>query len=367
MKFTILKSKLSGYLQAVLNVTPAKPTLPILSNIFVEALDQKLKISATDLDISITVNVECAIAKKGAVAVPARILHDIIREQPEGELTVEQSGSRIEIKAKSGVYKIGTVAADDFPTIPAINLKKQTNIPSSAILSLIKRVTFAASNDETRPALNGTLWQLKNKYMAMVATDGHRLARSSAPTVSEHDDIILPPKALNLVSKFIDGGAAELGVVFGDTSVAFNLGDVILSTRLIDGPYPNYEQVIPQSHSKTLRINREGLATAVRRVAILSNTLTHQIKFTLGGKNLKLSTTNADLGGEAEEALACDYTGEPLELGYNSLYIMEILARLDTEDVIFELESPISAGVIYGAGTKKDDYLCLIMPLRLTD
>ncbi len=370
MKFSIQKSKLSGYLQAVLQVAPQKPALPILSNILMEALDQKLKLSATDLDISITVTIDGNVSKKGVAALPARILHDLIRELPEAEIQFEQSGQRVEVKFPNGSYKISTVSVADYPTLPIINLKKQVQTPTADVVAMIRKAAFAASTDETRPALNGVLWQTKGDQMVMVATDGHRLSRVATPNKAlkgAQEDIIISPKALNLVTKFVADAGDEIGVIFGENNVIFNLGDIILATRLIDGPYPNYEQVIPKGNSKSLRVNREELAAAVRRVSILSNSLTHQIKLALSTNKLQLSTTNMDVGGEATEAVACDYTGDALELGYNANYVIEILSRLETKDVIFELESPISAGLVYGADTKKEDFLCLIMPLRLAE
>lgn len=370
MKFSISKTTLLGYLQSVLQVAPSKPALPILSNIMIEALDQKLKISATDLDISITATMECDVAKKGVVAAPARILFDIIKELPESTISFEQSGSRLEMKALKGSYKISTVSVEDFPTLPAINLKKQVKISGRQLVDMIKRTSFACSTDETRPALNGALWQTKGDRMVMVATDGHRLAQvseSNTKLKGLHDDVIVPPKALNLITKFAGEGDEEIGVIFGENNLAFNLGAIALTTRLIEGPYPNYEQVIPKEHSKTLRVNRNDLSGAVRRVSILSSALTHQVRFALSGNELQLSSANTDVGGEALEKLSCEYQGEDLELGYKADYVQDILSRLEQDEVIFDLDSPTSAGVIYDADSKKEDFLCLIMPLRLAE
>ncbi|MFQ5606461.1 MAG: DNA polymerase III subunit beta [Candidatus Zixiibacteriota bacterium] len=370
MKFTISKSTLAGYLQAVLQVAPMKPALPILSNLMIEALEKKLKISATDLDISITATVDCQVAKRGSAAAPARILHDIVRELPECEINFELNGSRLEIKVPHGNYKISTVSVEDYPTLPAINLKKQIKLSIGDLNRMIQHTTFACSTDETRPALNGALWQTKSDMMVMVATDGHRLARVSMANSrlkGMHEDVIVPPKALNLVTKFAGDPDQETGVIFGENNLAFNLEDMVVTTRLIEGPYPNYEQVIPRNNNRLLRINREELAGAVRRVSILSSSLTQQVRFSLKGSQLKLSSANTDMGGEAQETLPCDYQGEPIELGYKASYMLDVLGKIDQEEIVFELESPIAAGVIYGADTNKDEFLCLIMPLRLAE
>jgi len=370
MKFTISKSVLNGYLQSVLLVSPSKPALPILSNLMIEALDGKLKISATDLDISITATVDCSVSRKGTVAAPARILHEIIRELPESDIDFELNGSRLEIKVPNGFYKISTVSVEDYPTLPAINLKKQIKVSGKDIVQMIHRVTFACSTDETRPALNGTLWQTKGDKMVMVATDGHRLSRvevMNSKLKGMHEDIIVPPKALNLIAKFAGESESEIGIIFGESNLSFNVGDIVLTTRLIEGPYPNYEQVIPQNNSAKLRVNRIELAGAVRRVAILSSSLTQQVRFAIKGSKLQLSSANTDVGGEAQETISCDYQGEALELGYKASYVQDVLEKIEQDDVIFDLESSIAAGVIYGAETNKNEFLCLIMPLRLAE
>ncbi len=370
MKFTLSKTKLSSALQSILQVVPSKSTLPILTNILIEALETKLKLSATDLDISITTTVDCQISKKGAAALPARILFDIIKELPESEITFESTNSRMEIRIPNGSYKIAVVQADDFPKLPAVNTKKEILIGSEALTDMIQKTSFACSTDETRPALNGVLWQTQGDRMQMVATDGHRLARMSVENKrlkGLHEDIIIPPKVLNLIPKFIVDGKAEVGVIFGENNIIFNLGDVVLTSRLIDGPYPNFEQVIPSSNDKKMVVSKEELGGAVRRVSILSNALTHQVKFGIEKGTLTLSTSNVDVGGEGVESVDCDYGGEAIEIGYNAAYVQDIITRLDSSDVVFELSSAVAAGLIYSPEVSKEDYLCLIMPLRLAE
>jgi DNA polymerase-3 subunit beta len=370
MKFNLSKSRLSGYLQSVLQVVPTKSTLPILSNILFEALDDKLKISATDLEVSISATFECTVGKKGVAVLPGRILFDIIKELPESEITFEGVANRVEIKVPNGSYKIACASIDDFPKLPIVNTKKQIKIDGADLVMMIKKTTFACSVDETRPALNGVLWSTKGDLMTMVATDGHRLAKVSVENkklkgVSE--DIIIPPKVLNIIPRFVSESNGEIGVIFGENNIIFNLGDVVLTSRLIEGPYPNYEQVIPSETDKRMSISGDDLMGVVKRVSILSNSLTHQVKFAIKGSALTISTTNADVGGEARETITCDYTGDGIELGYNAGYVTDILSKMDSEEVIFELLNPVSAGVIYSPDIPKENFLCLIMPLRLAD
>ncbi len=370
MKFSLPKSKLNASLQSILQVVPTKSTLPILTNILVEALEGKLKLSATDLDISISATVECNVLKKGSVALPARILFEIIRELPEAEVSFEAVGNRVEMKIPNGSYKIAAISPEDFPKLPAVNTKKEIRIDGADLVRMVRKTTFACSSDETRPALNGVLWQTKGDKMQMVATDGHRLAKMAVGNTKlkgMNEDVIIPPKVLNLIPKFLDGGQGDVGIIFGDNNIIFNLGDVILTSRLIEGPYPNFEQVIPTSSDKKLTVSKEDLASAVRRVSILSNALTHQVRFSLRKGSLTLATSNADVGGEGREVLDCDFQGDPLELGYNATYITDILSRTDSAEVIFELSTPVAAGIVYSPDVPKDDFLCLVMPLRLAD
>jgi len=370
MRFSLPRSKLSGYLQYVLQVVPSKSTLPILTNLLIEALESKIKLSATDLDISVSVSMDCAVAKKGSASLPARILFDIIKELPETEIGFETTGSKLEIKIPNGSYKISTVAAEDFPKLPAVNTKKEIKISGADFAKMVRKTTFACSDDETRPALNGILWQTKGDKMQMVATDGHRLARLATENPKlkgMYDDVIIPPKVLNLIPKFVTHEDQELGVIFGENNIIFDLGDILLTSRLIEGPYPNFEQVIPATSENRMIISKEELASAVRRVSILSNALTHQVKFTIKDNALTLSTANADMGGEGKEVLECDYVGEDMDIGYNASYITEILSKVDGEEVIFELSSAVTAGVVYSPDIPKDDFLCLVMPLRLAE
>ncbi len=370
MKFSLPKSRLTNYLQHILQVVPGKSTLPILTNVLIEALDNKLKISATDLDVSITASLECKVSRKGSVSMPAKILFDIIREVPECDIVFEAGSSRMEIRIPNGSYKIATVAADDFPKLPAVNTKKEIRIDGAGLVKMIQKVAFACSDDETRPALNGVLWQTQGERMQMVATDGHRLARMAMDNnklQGLNDDVIIPPKVLNLIPKFLENEPRDIGIIFGENNIIFNLGDIILTSRLIEGPYPNFEQVIPTANDKKLVVSKDVLASAVRRVSILSNVLTHQVKFSIKNGRLTLSTTNADVGGEGIEELDCEYNGEDIEMGYNANYVTEILGKVEGDEVTFELSSPVAAGVVYGPTIPREDYLCLVMPLRLAD
>lgn len=371
MKFTIPKRKIFSVVQDVLNAVPTRTTLPVLSNMLLEVTDSKLKLAATDLDISMITTIPISTTKKGSITIPARTFAEILRELPESEIEINVTENRMELKVERGIYKISGIPSDEFPKLPSVSLAKQIKIPGGDLAKMIRKTIFAVSTDETRPALNGVLWQTSGKFVQMVATDGHRLAKMSQKNnklKGLHEDIIIPPKVLNLLVKLLGDEEKDVGVIFGENNIVFNLGDSILASRLIEGPYPNFEQVIPKDNDKRLVVNKELLVSTVRRVSILSNTLTHQIKFSLKKDNLELSSANFDLGGEAKETISCDYTAEPMDMGYNASYVLDILKQIDGDEVIFELGTPVSAGMIYPSGKKQDeDYLYLLMPLRLAE
>ncbi len=371
MKFTILKSKFLSALQDIVNVVPSKTTLPVLSHLLLEVDDSKLKLAATDLDISIVTTIPANVVKKGGITIPAKTLTDIIRESPETQIEINTTENRMELKIDQGIYKLPGLPVDEFPKLPTVNLSKEIKISGSDLCRMIRKTIFAISTDETRPALNGVLWHTKGENMQMVATDGHRLAKFSRVNKKLkglHEDVIVPPKILNLLLRLIGDQDKEIGVIFEEKNLIFDLGDTILSTRLIEGPYPNFEQVIPKDNDKKLIVDKELLASTVRRVSILSNMLTHQVKFSIKKDSLELSSANFDIGGEAKEKIPCEYKNDEMDIGYNALYIQDVLKQTDGDEVVFEFSSPVSAGVVYSTQKKEDEeYLCLIMPLRLVE
>jgi DNA polymerase-3 subunit beta len=374
MKFTISKSQFEEALQIVMNAIPSKTTLPILGNILVNVEESGITFSATDLDISVSTTLNLKSSKKGIFTIPAKTMNEIVRELPQSEIEVQVANNRIELKAERGTYKVSGISPDEFPRLPEYKKAKEIRISGNDVARMVRRTQFSSSQDETRPALNGILWQTAGDKMIMVATDGHRLARirvDNAKLSGLTDDLIIPPKAMNYLTRLIGDKEIEIGIVFGEKNIAFSIPKeddtyTLVSSRLIEGPYPNYEQVIPTDNDKRMIVNRDELHAAVRRVSILSNSLTHQVRFVMDKNNLELSATNVDLGGEAKEVLPCEYQGERLELGYNANYVTDVLKQIDCEEVVFELSTPVAAGIIYGAD-RKEDYICLIMPLRLAE
>ncbi len=376
MKFNCTRSELANVLAPVLSVVPAKSTLPILSHVYLKSdhLKNTLQLSATDLDLSLSAEIETPVSKDGAITVPARTLAELVREIPEGTIDFEVIGGRLELRFKHGHHIIAGTSADEFPSLPEVNLKKAIRLPASDLVRMIRKTIFAVSKDETRPALNGVLWETQGESMVMVATDGHRMAKIERPNTrlaGVGGDLIIPPKILDLVVKF-SKETEEIGVVLSEKHVIFDLGRMVLTSRLIEGPYPNYRQVIPKETTKRFSVDRDTLFGTVRRVSILSNALTHQVRFSFKEGELELRTANADLGAEAKESLEGDYTGDPMDAGYNATYLLDILKQIDSPRVQLDLNSSSSAALVRpiaesDSESASEDYLCLIMPLRLSE
>lgn len=371
MKFTTKRDDLSSRLQAVLGVISSRTTLPILGNVLLTATNDGITVAATDLDLSMTATVAAKVNKTGSTTVPARTFAEVVRELPDEDVHVAVANHRMEVKSGQGVYKMSGMSPEEFPRLPGIPEGGAVTIPIDQLRSMVHRTIYAVSTDETRPALNGILWQSNGEKMHMVATDGHRLARVSVADnrlAGLKNELIVPPKALSLVLKMATDDTAEVAVMFGEKNIVFKVGDVIITSRLIEGPYPNYNQVIPKGNDKFLTVDGATLAAAVRRVAVLSNSLTKQVKFALSGNTIELSATNQDVGGEARETIPCEYKGEDLEIGYNANYVLDMLKNFDAGNVVFELATSISAGLVRAADDPdKEKYLCLVMPLRLAD
>lgn len=389
MKVSINKDELLKGIQAVIDIVPSKTALPVLSNILIDASNgQGVCLSATDLDISITCKLSATIEDAGSTTVPARKFSEIVRELPEESLSLIAEEGRVMLQRQSGAegtYALMSVPADDFPELPteidgteiAFADGEEDRPDSNTLNEMVFKTNFAVSRDETRPVLNGVLWQVGDGRMTMVATDGHRLVKYSRiqqGLPEDNTEAIVPPRALNHVVKLMNGGISLQKAQFGQSHVLFSLGDeddgeaIQIFSRVIEGPYIGYEQVIPQNNGKRLRVSNSHLLPAVRRVSILASTQTHQLRLAIKKNELELSATSQEIGGEAREHLDVDYDAEEMVIGYNSTYLQDVLRRITCDEVLFELDSAVAAGIIRpGEQLEGEDYLCLLMPLRLNE
>jgi DNA polymerase III subunit beta len=350
---------------------PAKTTLPILSNILLEATKDGIRLSGTDLDISVSTTVMASVDQEGAITLPARKLVEIIRELPSAAIRLTASGEqRVSIECGRSRFRLLGLPREEFPAFPSVKFEGGWRTSSRELQKLISHVAFAASTEESRPILNGVLWELRPERMRMVATNGHRLARMDVPTSemqgASQADLIVPPKALEQIRRLF-GTEETVEIARNENHLGFRTGSTQVFTRLIEGPYPNYEQVIPRENDKAATADKAALTSALRRMSIVASDQTHRIRMAFANGSCKLSVQTPDLG-EAQEELNVSYEGDPLEIGFNAAYLLEILKYIPTDEVRMTFKAPERAATCEPVGW--DDpasYLALVMPLRLVD
>ncbi len=369
MKFTVSCTEFQRVLGTINGVIPAKSALPILETFLFEVAGDTLRITATDLEISMTVELPVSNAQKGVIAVPAKKLFETVRALPALDITLvaEPEHHRVTMSTGTGEYKLTGESSENYPSVPAFKGDVEFKIDNEMLRRLINKTVFAVSTDELRPAMMGILLQMKKNEMRAVATDGHRLVRltdKKFPEGKVDRDIIIPAKALNLLVR--SANESDTTVAFNDNNIMFTFGGSVLISRLIEEKYPNYESVIPLDNDKRLMVDKNQLLQSVRRTALYASTATHQVRFSLKKGEVTVSAEDIDFGSEARETIQCEYNAEPMEIGFNSQYIVDILTHLDTDEVVFQLSSPTRACVVYpGTQREEEDLLMLVMPVRL--
>jgi len=368
MNFTITRQNLHNGLAAVSASIPSKTTLPVLSNILFEARDGEVRMSGTDLDVAVRVRVPAEVKQPGSLTAPGKKLQEIVRELPDHPVEVTTRGEQIELKCGKSHFKLNGLPADEFPTLTEVDFSSGLTVTGTNLNGLIQRTSFAVSTEESRPILNGVLWELRDGEMKMVATNGHRLARMSVPvesTGTRSADFIVPPAALSQVQRlFKDNDSIE--VARSDNHLGFRAASTEVYTRLIEGTYPNYEQVIPRDNDKSATIGKKALESAVRRMAVVASDQTHRIRLKFEPNRVHLNVLTPDLG-EGHDELEIDYQGSELEIGFNANYLLEVLRYMPSDDVKFSFKAPERAATMEPVGENVPDYLCLVMPLRLLD
>src|SRR5215210_7209086 len=370
MRLTISREKLQEGLAAVTASIPAKTTLPVLANILLETTERGIRLSGTDLDIAVTTEVSADIEAPGAVTIPAKKLSEIARELPPSPVKMAAVGEqRVTLDCGRSHFKILGLPRDEFPSFPSVRFNESWRVRSGDLQKLISHTSFAVSTEESRPILNGVLWELKPEMMRMVATNGHRLAKMEVPIKSAGAppcDLIVPPKALEQIRRLFPEDE-ELEIAKGENHLGFRSPFTAVYTRLIEGPYPNYDQVIPRDNNRVAIADRTALTSALRRMTIIASDQTHRIRLAFNSGMLKFSVQTPDLG-EATDELAVRYTGDALDIGFNANYLLEILRYIPTDEVRLTFKAPERAATLEPEGwADLASYLTLVMPLRLVD
>jgi DNA polymerase III subunit beta len=362
MKCVISREALLSGLQLVQNVVSTRTTLPILGNALVQAADGKLIISTTDLDTGIRASVEADVLKAGATTLPARRLFSIIRELPAAELTLEVDSKQVAtITSGNSFFRIMGLPEEDFPPFPKGEGAKTFKLQQGVFRDMLKRTAYAISTDESRYVLNGVLLSFKDNKLSLVATDGRRLAlveqELEFPKGSEVE-AILPTKAVQELSRILRD-EEPLTISFGENQVSFDLGTTFLYSKLIEGNYPNYKQVVPAEAKDRIILERELFLNAVRRVALLSSEKSNSVKLIFSKNNLDI-TANTPEVGEAKESLAISHKGKDFSIAFNPEFLMDPLKNIDADEIFFDFIDELSPGVI----KYNRPFLYVIMPMR---
>ncbi|MBM3316854.1 MAG: DNA polymerase III subunit beta [Candidatus Eisenbacteria bacterium] len=367
MKFSTSQSGFQKALHLVASVVPGKSTLPILETVLVEVSPAgEVTLTATDLDISVRVQRAGEVEEGGRVAVAARRLHDVVRELRDAEISLTGEESGLTLRCASGRYRFVGAPVDDFPGLPEIPDQKPLQVDPAKMERMVRQTLYAVSTDETRPELTGLFLSISDDQMSMVATNGHRLARASlSGAFKQKREMLLPPKALNQLLRLIGDADGPLEISGSKNYARIRIGSTQLYSRLLEGPFPDYEKVIPKSNPLRAVVRREDLLASLRRILVLSDSQTRQVKIMLEPGRLQIMAQYQG-AGEAQEELPVDYDGTPLTIGYNGGYLLEMLKTFDGERVEMAFQSAVSAGLFKPAELQPDeDLLCLVMPLRL--
>jgi len=369
MKLTISKEQMLQGLQSVQNIVSTRTTLPVLSNVLLRAEGNRLDLTATDLDVSISSAVEAKADKPGAVTLPAKKLFGIVRELPSPQIELEvDDKNACRIVAGSSYYKINGLAAEEFPPLPKFAENRRITLPQDKLKSLLRKTSFAISTDESRFVLNGIFMSLKDHKVTLVATDGRRLAMAEEEVdvpAGSQGECIVPSKAINELNRLLST-QNEVEIKFTDNQVAFTLQgangySTLIVSKLIDGNYPNYRQVIPAESKERITLVREELLQALRRAEIMTSEKSNSVKLSFGKNKLEI-TANTPEVGEARESIAVNYKGNDLAIAFNPAYMMDPLKSLDNDEVFLELTDELSPGVMKINGP----FLYVLMPMRMS-
>lgn len=374
MKLKIEKKDLISLLGKTQNIVEKRNTMPVLVNVLFEATKNKLKVFATDLEVSLTDETVAEVSEPGQLAVNARNLFDIVKELAEGPISlIKKKNNWVEIKQNKSVFNIVGIGAEEYPIFPTFKTTDFVRIDAKTFSEMIERTIYSVSNDETRYHLNGVYFEKKKENgkicFRMVATDGHRLSLVEREISGQVQDtslpnsgVIIPRKGLSEIKKIIDTLDTTIEMAFEGSQLIIKNNNTVLMVRLIEGKYPNYQQLIPQKMKKTASIDREIFLGSIRRVSLLSNHKSKGVTISLSKGKMEITSNNPELG-DAKEEIDVDYSGDEMKIGFNAKYILDILNSFDDQSLDLELDGQLSPGLIRPENDKK--YTCVVMPMRI--
>jgi DNA polymerase-3 subunit beta len=351
-------------LQMVQNIVEPRQTLPILANVLLEAEGEGVRMTATDLEVGARVTVPAKVGSKGSITVSARKLTEIVKELPAAAVELKVTDNvMVRLRCGGATYRLVGLAPDDFPPVVPAAPQSWVTIEAKVLRDMLTQTSFAVSHDETRYALNGVLFAFQGKDVRMVATDGHRLALSmrSLGNAIPNATGIVPRKAVSEIMRVL-GAGEEVQLAITENQFVLQMPNFVMTARLIEGQFPNYDAVIPRSHPGRLAAAKSSLSAALRRVAVMAEERNKPVKLAISPASLKVTASSQELG-EAEEILEVEYAGEEIVIGFNSRYLLEAMGALEKDKVVFEIKDAQSPGVI--KSVEDEGYCCVIMPMRI--
>ncbi len=372
MKFIVSSSQLLKQLQVLGGVINSNNTLPILDNFLLDLSENQLKVSASDLETTMSSVIEVESDSSGSIAVNARLLLDTLKTFPNQPLTFKTEGkSTIEISSDQGKYDMAYFSSEEFPKAVSLPSPSKTLIPAAILATAISKTIFAAGNDDLRPVMSGVFFQFSSEGLTFVATDAHKLVKYTRTDIvaEKSAEFIMPKKPLNLLKGILAATDTDVTIEYNNANAKFTFDNIVLVCRLIDGKYPNYEAVIPKENPNKLTVDRASFLNSVKRVSIFSSKTTHQIRLKMAGTELNISAEDLDYANKADERLSCDYQGDDMQIGFNSRFLSEMLNNLSANDVLIEMSLPNRAGILTPIdGTDEGEQVTmLVMPVMLNN
>lgn len=362
MKFNVEKEALLNGIQTVQNVITTKSALPILSHILIETYQDKLKLTATDLDIGISCVLPVNVQEPGAITIPAKRFSDIIRELPGDKVNITtKKNNLVTIETENCQFKIMGLAREEFPKLPEFKDKEVIVMGQGVLKEMLTLTSFAASFDETRYILNGILFRINKNVLTLVATDGKRLAvidRKISQGIDKDISLIIPIKTIHELNRNL-AEEGDISIVLGANQVLLEMGEIVVISRLIEGEFPDYKQVVPAASENKIKADRTQFLLAVKRAALLSTPDYQAVKFEVFKNKLVVSKSTPDIG-ESHEEVAIEYSGKEMVIGFNPTYLIDVLKNLDVDTVELELTDGEKPGVMRSSG-----YVYIVLPMRL--
>ena len=371
MKFKISRSNFFKTLSHLQGVVDKKNSLPILANILIEAKDNQLQLSSTDMDISIIEKIDCNVVEDGSITINSQILYDVVRKiDDNGEIEIiSNNGKLLSLRANGSRFSLACLPKEDYPIIEKDNSGININLNSKILFKLIDKTKFAISNEETRYFLNGLYFNVTNEnnknIVTLVGTDGHRLAKFSHEIDGKIDiisGVIIPKKTIYELSKLLSEIDIDINISISATKIVFIINNIIFISKLIDGSFPDYNRVIPKDNNNILKINRDKLLSAIDRVSTIANEKSPVIKFKLLENVLNLNTVNSE-SSTASEDMSVNYDGDEIEIGFNSKYIMDIVNNLEDNEISINLKD--NTAPIVAQENSNTNLVYVLMPMRV--